>query len=284
MKFLTNTELKEIQSTGGPVLFKHPLTTNFPDRLDKAKILFDKLTVPMFETLNNFEFEDEKGLRIEHWHDEDVPDKIYAHRYGGPAFGYDLDVMVGPKDWEGDSDAKKVGDHVLRRKIYLFDWTRERMADANIKPTAEIEYFLDLLDVVKPILENYNEECLSDQKENVRFYLTKMMLIEYSTPFATDETVVEHRKFNSERFGPSHCDEALLGLHVGESIKEIQTRNHVNGDWTYLPDNDTCLLLFGEDSANSDWNPTYHRMIHNPNDGSSDSRYVILIDYQARYK
>ena len=280
MKLLKNIELNEIQSIGVPVIFKHSLTTDFPDRLDKAKILFDQMTVPMCETYNKFEFEDEE-FRMEHWQDEEIPDKIYAHRYGGPAFSYDVDVMVGPNDWEGDNT---VGDHVLRRKIYLYDWTRERMTDANIQPTAEMEYFMDLLEVVKPILEHYNEECLSDQKDTVKFYLTKMMLIEYSTPFATADNVVEHRKFNTERFGPSHCDEALLGLHIGESIKEIQTRNHITGDWSYLPDNDTCLLLFGEDSVKSGWSPTYHRMIHNANDGATDSRYVILIDYQARYK
>jgi len=284
MNLLKNIELKEIQSTGRPVIFKHPsLIANFPDRLDKAKTLFDQMTVPMCEKYNKFDFEDEH-FRTDHWEDEEVPDKIYAHRYGGPAFSYDIDTMVGPQDWEGDGDATKVGDHVLRRKIYLYDWTRERMKDGNIQPTAEMEYFLDLLDVVKPILEHYNKECLSDQTDKVKFYLIKMMLIEYSTPCATDDNVVEHRKFNTDRFGPSHCDEALLGLHVGESIKEIQTRNHVTGEWTYLPDNETSLLLFGEDAAKSDWDPTYHRMIHNPNGGSSDSRYVILIDYQARYK
>jgi len=282
MKLLNKTELKAIQELGDPVLFTHPALTNeFSDRLDIARQLFDAMTPEVCEAYNSAD--ESEQFRYEKWEDDDIPDKIYAHRYGGPSFSYDEDVMVGPEDWEGDKDAPKVGDYVLRRKIYMYDWTRERIEESGLIATAEMEYFMDMLDTFKPVFEHYNKECLSDQMDNVRFYLTKVMLIEYSTPTATADNVVEHRKFNTERFGPSHIDETMLGLHLGENIQEVQTQNTVTGEWSFLP-KDSAVLLFSEFAEQSGWNPTYHRMIHNTNGGSSDKRYVVAIDWQPRYK
>jgi len=280
MKLLNKTELKELQAAGKPLLFKYPALLNeFADRLEISKILFDQMTPAMCEEYNNLKFQDDKFKKV-HWKDDDIPDKIYGVQYTGPAFSYDLDYMAGPLDWHNDHDAPRIGDHVLRRKIYIEDTARTRMKEAGIQPTTEMEYFMDLLDAVKPIFAHYNKECFVDDDDDVKFYINNIMLIEYSTPYATDETVVEHRKFNTERFGQTHCDEVLFSMHLGETIIEFQTQNNITDDWSFLPDSDTSALLFGEFAESYGWNPTYHQMIHNTNNGSSDKRYVILVDYR----
>ena len=288
MKLYNREELKAIQVQGDPVTFKHPtLAEDFADRFEVAKSLFDKMNLRLARDCNNFTFEEEHGLTTTKWEDDEIPDKIYAHQNSGPAFSYDLDYMVGPKDWHGDADAKKVGDYVLRRKIYLYDWTRERAQEAGIELPEEMDFFLDMIDTFKPMLEHYRDECLADQANDIRFYMTKMMLIEYSTPLATDDNRDDHRAFCMERFGDEHCDEALLGLHLGESVIEFEGQNCTTGEWSEVDglDSDTGVFLFSEFAERSGWKPTFHRMIPHPDRwGDAASRYVIVVDYQGRYK
>lgn len=288
MKLYNREELEDIQKQGDPITFKHPsLIEDFADRFDIAKQLFDKMNLRLARDCNNFTFEEEHGLRTTKWEDDEIPEKIFAHQNSGPAFSYDIDYMAGPVDWYSDHDALKINDHVLRRKIYLYDWTRERAVSAGIILPEEMNFFLDMIDTFKPMLEYYRDECLYDQTDDIRFYMTKMMLIEYSTPNATNENRDEHRAHCMERFGDSHCDEALLGLHLGESIVQFEGQNCQTGEWMEVDglNKDTGVFMFSEFSERSGWKPTYHRMIPDASRwNDADARYVIVVDYQCRYK
>lgn len=288
MKLYNRAELKDIQAEGTPITFKHPdLAGKFADRFNKAKQLFDKMNVELATKCNDFTFEEEHGLTHTRWEDDEIPEKIYADQYSGPAFSYDLDYMAGPNDWHKQHEAISEDDYVLRRKIYLYDWTRERAEEAGIDLPEEMDFFLDIIDTFKPMLEHYRDECLADQADDIRFYMTKMMMIEYSTPNATDDNRDEHREHCMERFGDSHCDEALLGLHLGESVVQFEGQNCQTGEWMEVDglNKDTGVFMFSEFSERSGWKPTFHRMIGNAERwGDADARYVIVIDYQGRYK
>jgi hypothetical protein len=276
-----HTQLKEMQATGQgwPAAKSEHLADEFSDRFAVAESLFDKLDTDLFLAINDIDPDDQPV--VVNWQDPEVSHKSYATRHQGPCFGFDVDTMYGPVSWYEENG--EVQDYVQRRKLYIYDWT-SRFTD-YFDSLPELKYFAHMHDVFKPVLEYYRDECFGDQAADWEKNLYKLMIIQYTTPTATDETRVLHRKHNTERFGDEHCDETLGGLHLGENYVEFQVKNPVTGSWDFIPclAKSSTLWFFGEYSERSGWSPTYHRMTHNraPKLGT---RYSIIFDLQARYK
>ena len=255
------------------------LSTKYADRYTQAKGLFEKLNTQLFTDICNLADEPPK---LTEWHDADLPNKIYSYRHEGPIIGYDEDIMVGPHDWEHEDTP--IGDYVVRKKCYIYDWTSEKLFNNPNTPKellSELLYFCEMHTDFLPMLFQGRDKHYDT--EYVKKFLHKLMVIEYSTPTATEQTLTEHRRHNTERFGPDHCDETLAGLHLGENYAEFQTRDS-NGNWNFHPEltEDSTLWMHGEHAIDSGYEPTYHRMIHNssPQHGV---RYSIIFDLQVRY-
>lgn len=279
----TKQDLKRMQATGEwPLVQSNTLAGKYSDRWDMAEKLFEKLDHEKFLHLHRHRADE---IRVEEWRDEVIGHKSFATRYDAPIFSYDLDTMCGPHDWENDSPGDtQIGDYVIRKKLYITHWTREQMDDIWGE-FPELEYFVNMHSDFMPTLEHYANECFEDQHADIEKYVYKLMIIQYTYPTATEDTLVEHRKFNTERFGPDHCDETLGGLHLGENYKEFEAQNTLTGEYEPIPglEENTSLWMFGEDSERSGWKPTYHQMIHNPTPGLG-TRYSIIFDLNARYK
>jgi len=271
-------ELRSMQETGEwPIVDSQLLATKYKDRFAMAERLMKKMNTDVFFEINSIE-NDESPV-IENWKDENIPDKSFSHWHQGPVYGYDIDTMVGPTDWHGDiGDAD---DYVQRRKVYIFDWTADKL---NETAPEELQYFVNMHTDFKPILEYYAEECYSEQKPDWGRVLHKLMIIEYSTPTANDANRSEHRAHNTERFGDEHCDETLAGLHLGENYVEFHAKNTKTEKWETIDglENNQMLWMFGEHAERSGWKVTTHGMTHNP-DPNLDTRYSIIFDLQARY-
>lgn len=268
---LQEKTLKDSQSIGQwPVVESHLLKTKYIDRFQKASELFEVLSTDVFESLNYYE--DELPI-ITNWKDDDLPNKIYSTRHEGPCFGFDIDYMAGPHDWEHEDDP--IGDYVVRKKCYIYDWTGEKLEYAM----PELKYFIEMHNDFLPIM---NEGKKLFPRKDIKKWLHKLMVIEYSTPTATDENVMAHREFNTNRFGDSHCDETFAGLHLGENYIEFQAKNTFNGNWEYIDglEDSSMLWMFGEDAQSCNWIPTYHRMI--PGMDTLGTRYSIIFDLQGR--
>lgn len=279
MKLFNRSELKHLQDTGEwPVNACDLLSTKYANRWEMCERLFDKMDHDKFEYYNSH---DEHN--IEDWADENIPDKSYAKRHGGPTFSYDVDYMIGPYDWDS-APAERIGDYVMRKKVYLMGWTGEHYQKYAEK-FPELEYFIEMHKDYMPVLEHYYNECFTDQIDTIDRVMYKLMVIQYTTPTATEENRTEHRKHNTERFGADHCDETLGGLHLGENYVEFEAQNVKTGDWTNIDglNKNQALWMFSEHAEYSGWKPTYHRMIHNPEPSLGD-RYSIIFDLQARYK
>lgn len=268
---LNQNSLKDLQNTGEwPVVESDLLKTKYANRYDMASELFKVLSSDLFESLNHYE---DEVPNIHEWKDEDIPNKIYSTRHEGPCFGFDIDYMTGPHDWENEDNP--IGDYVVRKKCYIYDWSAEKLG----KTFPELEYFLEMHADFLPIM-NQGKELFP--RSDIKKWLHKLMVIEYSTPTATPENVMEHRAFNTNRFGDSHCDETFAGLHLGENFREFQARNTFHDNWEYVDglDKNSMLWMFGEDSQTCNWKPTYHRMI--PNVDTNGTRYSIIFDLQGR--
>lgn len=281
-KLFTAAELKDMQARDEwPIVDSDELET-FSDRWERSASLMDRVNEDFFYRFNSSK--DDDPPRHEKWADENIPEKSYADKYGGPVFSCDFDYMVGPEDWNDAPDKPKIGDYVMRKKLYVYNWSREHY-NMQDERDPDIEYFLDVHDAFRPILEHYAEEAFGDQNENIRFHLMKLMVIQYSTPTATEDTEVDHRWHNTDRFGPDHCDETLAGLHLGENYAEFEALTPTGKVWQPIDGltENKMLFMFGEHSERSGWEPTYHRMVHNP-DPRLGTRYSLIFDLQARYK
>ena len=279
LKKLTLSTLYNNQKTGEwPIFDCDLLDGKYADRFQVAEQLFDKLDTDLFELYNTSLDED---TAISEWRDEDIPDKMWSLKHEGPVFGFDIDYMLGPHDWYLEEDQTAQGDYVERKKFYIYPWSAEKFHFDD----PVVKYFTDMHRDFGKILNHIYDECFQDQHQDVEKTIYKLMVIQYNTPTATENNLVEHRAHNTDRFGPDHCDETLGGLHLGENYQEFQAQNTVTGEWDYIPELtwDKAMWMFGEHSERSSWKPTYHRMIHNPDPGLN-TRYSIIFDLQARYK
>ena len=280
----TKSELKDMQANDVWPIHEHDnLKTKFADRWQQSETLMSQVDEEFFNTFNS-SFTDDPS-RSEKWEDEDIPEKSYAYKYGGPVFSCDMDYMIGPHDWHNDSDdVQKENDYVMRKKLYLYNWSRDRYY-AQSKRCPQLEYFMDMHDAFVPVLEHYANETFSEYNDRVRFYLYKLMVIEYSTPTANEDNFIKHREHNTLRFGPEHCDETIGGLHMGENYNELEAQHPTSKQWTGVPEltEPKSLWMFGEHSERTGWTPTYHRMTHNPDPYIEGKRYSIIFDLQARF-
>lgn len=277
-ELFTSAELKKLQDTGQwPVTLSSDLVSKFSDRYQVADQLFQNMDTIEYLKLNEIDPDD--PVLISTWRDEDIPNKSFSLKHQGPCFGYDVDTMHGPISWYDETS--EIKDFVQRRKLYVYDWTKEKTAGKF----PELDYFTDMHDTFKPVLQHYLKECYSDQEDLWEKVLYKLMIIQYTVPVSTDETRVSHRKHNTERFGDDHCDETLGGLHLGENFTEFHAKNTNNNEWEFIEglDKNNMMWMFGEHAEQSGWKPTYHGMAHNP-DPKHNQRYSIIFDLQARYK
>tara|TARA_B100000035_G_C21036674_1_gene571382 strand:- start:5738 stop:6583 length:846 start_codon:yes stop_codon:yes gene_type:complete len=268
--------LKQMQATGEwPVVHSELLENKYNDRYKRAGELFDVLNEDIFYALNDINDKQKPTSTVVY--DPNIPNKSYAHQYQGAVFGYDVDVMAGPESWNSDTVGK---DYVERRKCYIYDWTSKKLPFE----LPELEYFVEMHNDFKPVLQYYADTCYSDQKDTWNKNLYKLMIIQYNVPTAEENTRVEHRKHNTERFGDEHCDETLGGLHLGENFIEFHAKNTLNSSWEHIDglEQNSMLWMFGEHAERSGWIPTYHGMTHNSNP-QHDTRYSIIFDLQARY-
>jgi hypothetical protein len=282
IKLYSEAELRQLQKTpGGWCLHdSEALETKFKDRNEVANRLMAKVNEDFFYKFNDH-WPDDKARHVK-WADENIPEKSYADRYGGPAFSCDFDYMIGPNDWVNEDEL--VGDYVLRKKMYFYNWSHDRYLDQpNRDP--DLEYFMDYHAEFLPVLEHYARECFYTLDSKVKFYLYKLMIIEYSCPTANEENFTEHRAHCTDRFGPNHLDETLCGLHMGENIQEFEAEDPATGLWHQVPElsQDKFNLHWGEQCDQAGWIPTPHRMIHNPDPYIEGPRYVFVFDLQARY-
>ena len=276
---LTQSTLSNNQKTGTwPVMSSELLATKYVNRYEMGDKLFAKMDSDLFEAYNSTSDEE---VKISEWRDDDIPDKIWSLKHEGPVFGYDVDYMIGPKDWWRAEDDPLVGDYVERRKFYIYPWSAEKF---NFDDPM-ITYFTDMHKDFSFVLDEVYANCFKDQHEDIEKTIYKLMVIQYNTPTATEKNRTEHRAHNTERFGPDHCDETLGGLHLGENYAEFEAYNNVKESWEGIPGltENKMLWMFGEHAERSGWQPTYHRMIHN-SDPELDTRYSIIFDLQARYK
>ena len=267
--------LKQIQATGEwPVVHSELLETKYADRYKRAGELFDVLNEDIFYALNDINDKQQPATTIVK--DPIIPTKSFAHQYQGAVFGYDVDIMAGPESWNTD----KLKDYVERRKCYIYDWTSKKLPFE----LPELEYFVEMHNDFKPVLEYYADTCYNNQKNTWNKNLYKLMIIQYNVPTAEENTRVEHRKHNTERFGDEHCDETLGGLHLGENFIEFHAKNTKDGNWQHIDgwEKNSMLWRFGEHAERSGWIPTYHGMTHN-NNPQHNTRYSIIFDLQARY-
>lgn len=284
-KLYNKTELIQMQKDGmWPTSPSDLLETKYADRYEMAKRLHDKLSTEEFVYLESVKDRDPPHIRIER--EDNLADKNWVIHHGGNIIGYDHDVMLGPIDWYKEHDDTLVGDIVRRRKVYVFQWAKdayEYKKEQTGYSFPELEYFIEMQHDFQPVLEHYYNECFSDLHSSHTRVLYKLMIINYDNPTATEDNFLEHRKHNTERFGASHCDETLGGLHLGENYQEFEALNVKTDAWEKIPgltEND-CLWMFSEHAEEAGWKPTYHRMVHNP-DPNLKTRYSIIFDLQAR--
>jgi len=271
----TYETLDEFQQQGKwPIADSLLLSTKYKDRWEIAERLFDDVNEDFFIRLNK---QDEYSITKSV--DPEIPHKSYSFHQSGSVFSYDNDFMAGPTDWALDTQHPK--EVVERSKVYIYDWTADNVKESS----PEFDYFVEMHKDFKPVLDHYLNECYSDQQELIEKTLYKLMIIRYTNPSATKHNLVEHRKWNTERFGDGHFDETLGGLHLGENYSEFTAKNETTNEWEIITEltEDKKMWMHGEHAQQSGWIPTTHGMSHNPQPDLKD-RYSIIFDLQARYK
>ena len=250
-----------------PIADNSLLSGKYNNRFAVAKRLFDKLDNSYFTRHNTQQ-------DISSWEDPNIPNKSFSKIHSGNVFSYDSDYMASPEHWELENPTE----FVQRQKLYVYDWST-KLDDEDF------DYFVDMHNDFKPVLDHYLNECYSDQRDLWKENLYKLMIIQYNTSNATKENIVEHRKWNTERFGDEHFDETLGGLHLGENYSEFRALNTKTNKWEIIKEltKNKQMWMFGEHSQLSGWIPTTHGMIHNPQQ-DLEERYSIIFDLQARYK
>ena len=275
----TLEELHNHQQLGTwPIADSTLLSSKYADRFEVAEKLFKIVDKNFFEKHN-----DERDIK--EWNDPDVPNKSYSYIHTGNVFSYDDDYMSGPEAWKLKDDGVKSPEVVQRRKVYFYNWTEEEAKSYDSLPP-EFTYFVEMHKDFQPVLEHYLYENYADQAglwENLVLY--KLMIISYNIPSATEKNRTKHRKHCSERFGDEHCDETMGGLHLGENYSEFWAKNTKTNEKDIITDlaKNKMLWMHGEHAKQSGFIPTFHGMIHNPQEELKE-RYSIIMDLQVRYK
>ncbi|MDA9992381.1 hypothetical protein N9E03_01715 [bacterium] len=270
----TLEQLQDYQQAGKwPLADSTLLSTKYADRWKVADRLFKDVNKEFFIKLNQ-----QEEFTIKQTEDPEIPHKSFSRHYSGSVFSYDNDYMASPTQWNLDTEPTEF---VERTKVYIYDWTEGNIQESSL----EFDYFVEMHKDFKPVVEHYLNECYSDQLDLIDKTLYKLMIIRYNNPSATEENIVEHRKWNTERFGDEHFDETLGGLHLGENYSEFKAKNETTNKWEIITEltKNKKMWMHGEHAQQSGWIPTTHGMSHNPQKDLKD-RYSIIFDLQARYK
>ena len=266
-KLYSTEELKNMQATGEwPVSQFSVINEKYSDRWTEAKKVMDAICRDpnvMIDAHANLEKEHENMIRIRN---ERYHERNYVRNHMSMIWSYDVDTYFKePEDYSY---------WARRTKLYINNGSRASY-ELFDKKIPELEYWLDFFDDISPIMDHY----ATNNFPSVKDFLYRFMLIEYDYPTATEADYHEQRKFNTDSFGPDHCDETLGGFHIGENQMEFQAANTKTGDWEYIQDLDknNTLWMFGEYGEKDGWIPTYHRMIHNP-DPTFGTRYSIIVN------
>jgi hypothetical protein len=175
-----------------------------------------------------------------------------------------------------------------RKKLYIQDKNiikYQSYLDQGNDRDQLSEYFIDMKTDFDDVMKYYYDNLYPGIHDKYSFH-TNFMAVKYDCPFATSENAYEQRVFNTNIWGPTHCDETLGGLHLGEDVQEFQASyTGEDGEYMYIPDlmKNSTLFFFGEDSVEFGHTPTYHRVIPNPTE-TKVSRYSIIIDLIAKEK
>lgn len=250
------------------------LRLKYGDRWEKLKILMDNL--PSHELLLKCDLkEGEKNPAYKFsWQ---LPSEEH------PYFNVGFDTHVNEKNKHPiDAFETFKQEYTLRKKVYISDKNVQKYESSGIKDPVT-EYFLEMKRDFDLILKYYYDHFYPGIQEKYEFW-TSLMLIEYACPFATKENSIEQRTLNTEIWGPSHCDETLGGIHLGENVQEFQASfTGEDGPYQYFDElmDNQYMFFFGEESEKFGHMPTFHRMIPHPTEPSS-TRYSIIMDLVAK--
>ena len=264
MQLYNLEELKNLQKEGRFITHEWPLLDEkYSDRWDKAKEAIDILTDPML-MINSHKKqssgrETECRIKVRKNHDRNYEES------------YESDTW----SWLTDLYNKKPNDPsyvAIRKKLYINKGSSDS-ADRYGIDIPVLNYWMNFWKDMEPIVEHYGRLAFPD----INRFIHRLCIIEYSYPTATEEDYIEQREFNTVSFGDEHCDEQLAGWHIGENYMEYQAQNQITGEYEYIPnlDKTNTIYMWGEFAEKYGFNPTYHRMIHNP-DPSLGTRYSLI--------
>ena len=167
--------------------------------------------------------------------------------------------------------------YVYRKKIYIKERSRSNYSDyaaSNNTTVPEFEYFLNMFDDYMPFLNAREVSDFPGATDLQR----ELMLIEYGTPFATDEDVEYQKIYNSYCWGKEHSDELLGGLHLGENSQEFQILNGEEYEYVnQLNDDQHMIWMYGEFAKPYGFNDCFHRMVPQKKD-KNKYRYSIIFN------
>ena len=264
MKLYDLDEIKTITDQGKFITHEWPLLDEkYSDRWEKAKEAIEVLTDPML-MINNHKKQDgrdetECRIKVRKNHARN-----YEESYESDTWSWLTDIY---HHTEGDDSCI-----AIRKKLYIIGGTPKMIRQYKIDIPV-LNYWIEFWKDMEPIVEHYGRIAFPD----VNRFIHRLCIIEYSYPTATPENYVEQRKFNTVSFGDEHCDEQLAGWHIGENYMEYQAQNKQTGEYEYIPnlDKTNTIYMFGEFAEKYGFDPTYHRMIHNP-DPTVGTRYSLI--------
>ena len=273
---MTRVVLPEDINLNQPILCTDvSLCTDYADRWDRLEEFFNQY--PSLDLI------DRSDLRL--YSDEPTTKFNFAYN-DHPYFNISIDTKIP----NATIYAKDISKHefVERKKLYIQDKNimkyQSYLSQGN-DPDPLSEYFINMKKDFDEVLRYYFDNLYTGIHDKYKFH-TNFMAVKYDCPFATDENSYEQRVYNTNVWGPTHCDESLGGLHLGEDVQEFQASyTGEEGEYSYIPGlmKNKTLFFFGEDSQEFGHQPTYHRVIPNPNE-TKVSRYSIIIDLIAREK
>jgi hypothetical protein len=253
------------------------LSGKYSDRWEKMKQLMDSM--PTKEYLPKCKLKE----------GEVNPAVKFNFQFSGhPYFNLAFDTHILDPDNIGAIQAEETFnmEYVCRKKIYISQkniWQYEGYLDDGGQANEPYEYFIEMKKDFDKIIKPYYDTHFEGIQDKYEFW-TSMMMVEYACPFANDDNAIEMRTFNTNVWGPEHCDETVAGLHVGENVREFQASyTGEDGEYLYVPElmDDHYFFFYGEESQQFGYTPIYHRMVPHDSEPSS-TRYSIIIDLETR--
>ena len=270
-----------MQHVTGKDLIKEPSLEKYNNRWDMASKLFAMAPNDMLIQLPNtdggdnnykFRFDFKNEFMTVEFSLKILPDNFIPE---------ELDTRKDDHTFEKSYPLSEIKNkkYVYRKKLYIREKEKvkyQNYVNTTGKAVPEFQYFLNMFDDLKPILEYYEQNAFNGIQNTQR----ELMLIEYGTPFANDEDIDYQKIYNSYAWGKEHSDELLGGLHLGENSQEFQIQNLQTGDYEYIDEFNTdlyALWMFGEFSKPYGFQDIFHRMVPQSKD-KNKFRYSIIFN------